>query len=92
MRDELLAEAARRDDVVPVSALTGEGVATLIDTVAARLTAGHQRYRITLDAADGAGAAWLHAHGEVLEQDVEGDRATYEVRLSPKDYERFAQR
>ncbi len=88
----MLAEAARRDDVVPVSALTGEGVSTLIDTVAARLTAGHQRYAITLAAADGAGAAWLHAHGEVLGQTGEGDQAVYEVRLAPKDYERFLTR
>ena len=41
---------------------------------------------------DGAGAAWLHAHGEVLDQVVEGDSATYEVRLSPKEYERFLSR
>jgi GTPase len=91
-RAELLADAARRDDVVPLSALTGEGVDALLAAVAARLTAGHQRYAVTLDAADGAGAAWLHQHGEVLEQHGEGDRVTYEVRLSPADHERFAAR
>jgi GTPase len=91
-RDELLTEAARRDDVVAVSALTGEGVDELVRVVSDRLTAGHVRYTITLDAGDGAGAAWLHQHGEVLGQDVEGDRAVYEVRMSPADYERFATR
>ena len=91
-RDELLAEAGRRDDVVAISALTGEGVVDLVETVAARLTAGHQRYAIELDAADGAGAAWLHAHGEVLGQAVAGERTTYDVRLAPKDYERFLTR
>ena len=91
-RDDLLAEAARRDDVVALSALGGEGVDTLIATIAARLTEGHQRYTITLDAGDGAGAAWLHQHGEVLAQEVEGDHAVYEVRMAPADYERFATR
>ncbi|WP_239501401.1 hypothetical protein, partial [Enterobacter hormaechei] len=43
-RDALLAEAARRDDVMPVSAVTGEGVDALIQAVAARLTQGHRRY------------------------------------------------
>lgn len=91
-RDDLLAEAARRDDVMAISALTGEGVDALIRDVADLLTAAHQRYAIDLDAADGAGAAWLHAHGEVLSQDVDGDHIRYEVRMAPRDYERFATR
>jgi GTP-binding protein HflX len=91
-RDDLLVEAERRDDVVPISALTGEGLSALMDAVSAHLTAGHQRYAITLDTADGAGAAWLHQHGEVLDQDVDGETAHYEVRLSPSDYERFLAR
>ena len=89
-REQALAEATKREDVVALSAWTGEGVALLIETVAARLTEGHRRYTVTLDAGDGAGAAWLHQHGEVLEQAVEGDRAVYEVRMAPRDYERFA--
>lgn len=91
-RDDVLAEAAKRDDVLAVSALSGEGVDTLIDRVAARLTLGHRRYRVTLPAADGAGAAWLHQHGEVVEHWVEGETAIYDVRMAPKDHERFAVR
>jgi len=91
-REDALAEAARRDDVVAISAISGEGVEELKREVAAMLTAGHRRYSITLDAADGAGAAWLHQHGEVLGQAVEGDRATYDVRMAPRDYERFETR
>ncbi|MCP3733623.1 GTPase HflX [Sphingomonas sp. RP10(2022)] len=90
--DAVAAEAARRDDVVAISALSGEGVETMIEEVAAKLTAGHRRYRITLEAGDGAGAAWLHAHGEVLGQSSEGLETFYEVRLAERDYERFLQR
>ncbi|MGN6269236.1 MAG: GTPase HflX [Sphingomonas sp.] len=91
-RETVLAEAERRDDVVAVSALTGEGVDRLLGDVAAKLTAGHRRYRIALDPADGAGAAWLHQHGDVLDQAVEGDKTIYEVRMAPADYERFVTR
>ena len=91
-REEIAAEAARRDEVVAVSALSGEGVDTLLATVAGHLTRGHRRYTITLDASDGAGAAWLHQYGDVLTHDVEGERAVYEVRMAPRDYERFATR
>ena len=91
-RAELLDQAARRDDVMPISVLTGEGVPALIEQVAAKLTAGHRRYHLVLDAADGAAAAWLHAHGEVLEQRSEEEGVCYEVRLAPADYERFMRR
>jgi GTP-binding protein HflX len=91
-REELLGEAARREDVVALSALNGEGVSGLLDTVAALLTASHRRYTITLDVGDGAGAAWLHAHGDVLGQAVEGDLAVYEVRMDEREYARFSQR
>ncbi|WP_342249760.1 GTPase HflX [Sphingomonas sp. OTU376] len=91
-REALLAEAAKREDVMPVSAVTGEGVDALITAVAARLTEGHRRYTLHLDPADGAAAAWLHQHGEVIEQGMDGDQAVYEVRMAPRDYERFLTR
>jgi GTP-binding protein HflX len=91
-RADLLDQAARRDDVMPISVLTGEGMPALIEQVAAKLTAGHRRYHLVLDAADGAAAAWLHAHGEVLDQRSEEEGVRYEVRLAPADYERFMRR
>ncbi|NTS64447.1 GTPase HflX [Sphingomonas sp. HHU CXW] len=91
-REALIADADRRDDVVVISALTGQGVDGLIAQASARLTVGHRRYVVTLDPADGAGAAWLHQHGEVLSQHVEDDRARYEVRMAERDFERFQQR
>ena len=68
--------------------MRGEGVEELQAAVAARLTSGHHRFTVTLD----AGAAWLHQHGEVLERRVAGDRVEYGVRMSRKDYERFLSR
>ncbi|MAW98728.1 MAG: GTPase HflX [Sphingomonas sp.] len=91
-RERALDEAAAREDVSLISALTGEGIEALRDKLSAKLTAGHRRYRILLPAGDGAAAAWLHAHGEVLDQWIEGDEAGYEVRLAAADYDRFRQR
>jgi len=88
-RAQLLESAATREDVMPVSAVTGEGVQALIETVAARLTEGHRRYTIALDPADGASAAWLHQNGEVCDHWMDGERSLYEVRMAPRDYERF---
>ena len=92
VRTDLLADAASRDDVIAISALSGEGVEALVAAVASNLTAGHRRYRIELDPADGAAAAWLHQHGEVIGQSVEGDQSVYQVRMAPREFERFCVR
>jgi len=90
--EEIAAQAAHRDDVVALSALSGEGVDELIHKVAAKLTGAHRGYSITLDATDGAGAAWLHAHGEVLGSLNDGLQTTFDVRLLESDYNRFIRR
>ncbi|RHW16569.1 GTPase HflX [Sphingomonas gilva] len=91
-REAVLADAARRDDVAALSAMTGEGVDDLVAAISANLTRAHRRYQIDLDPADGAGAAWLHAHGEVIDQWMADDRLMVEVRLAEPDYARFIQR
>ncbi|WP_338028025.1 GTPase HflX [Croceibacterium selenioxidans] len=91
-RDDLLDAAEENPDVVLISAHTGEGVEALEARVASLLTEGHRRYRVELPLSDGAGAAWLHQNGEVLEHGIEGDQAWYEVRLSPGDMDRFRAR
>ncbi len=82
--------AAREGNVVLVSALSGEGVADLQRVMADLLGKGHRRYEITLDPANGAALAWLHAHGEVVDRDSAEDGAMLiSVRLDPADHERF---
>ena len=91
-REALLADAEKRPDVAVLSALDGEGVEELTRRVATDLTANHRRYTISIESSDGAGAAWLHSHGEVLGRE-EGDSGTsYDVRLSPADFDRFSRR
>ncbi len=88
-RAELLGEAARRDDVVALSALTGEGVDDLRETVAYKLHSDSQTHHIRLNAGDGTRIAWLHARGEVIEQQSDGDQLQLEVKLSPENWARF---
>jgi GTP-binding protein HflX len=86
------AEAARRDDVITLSAVTGEGVEALRRRVADRLSTGKRVRTLSVPLSDGAALAWLHAHGEVLGQEVDGERMTVEVRLSDGDLARFEAR
>ena len=91
-RAEIGEELARRDDVVLVSALTGEGIEGLQRVVGSRLTVSHRQRSVVLAASDGAGLAWLNANGEVIATSVEGDVMTVDVRLSDADFGRFGKR
>jgi len=84
--------AARRDDVVILSALTGEGIDALQRTIGARLTAGAIVHALHVSLADGAAVAWLHEHGEVLSSRSEAGEMIVEVRLSDSAMARFLKR
>ncbi|MET0375484.1 MAG: GTPase HflX, partial [Rhizorhabdus sp.] len=86
------AEAARREDVVTLSALTGDGIERLRRIVSERLSTGNRVRTLSVPIGDGAALAWLHAQGEVIGQEVEGDRMIVEVRLSDKNLARFESR
>jgi GTP-binding protein HflX len=88
-RQALLNEAGRRDDVVPISAMTGEGVDRLRDVVSGKLRAGSEVHRVQLPVGEGERLAWLHSRGEVLEQQMDGDTLQVAVRLSPDNWARF---
>jgi GTP-binding protein HflX len=88
-RQALLAEAERREDVVPISALSGWGVDHLRERIAEALQSGIEIHQIRLDASDGGRLAWLHSRGEVLDQRVEGEALELSVRLSPDNWARF---
>jgi GTP-binding protein HflX len=75
--------------VVAVSALTGEGVDDLRETIAHLLHSGSQMHEIRLNAGDGERIAWLHARGEVIEQHAEGDQLHLAVKLSAENWARF---
>ncbi len=87
--EALRAEAAGREDIVLVSALTGEGVDALQTAMSARLTAGRRMRSVTLDASDGASLAWLHQNGDVVSQVEQEGQIEVDVRLSDIDWGRF---
>ena len=88
-RERLQEESRRRDDVVAISALDGEGLDDLRQCMAARLRSGEEVHELRLPAGDGGRIAWLHARGEVLAQSLDQDEVQLSVRLSPDNWARF---
>ena len=87
--EALLNEAARRDDVVPLSAATGWGLDDLQKRIGERLRADEEVVEVSIPAIDGGKIAWLHARGEVLDQQVHEEDIHMSVRLSRDNWARF---
>jgi GTP-binding protein HflX len=84
--------AERRGDNRPVlaSALTGEGLDTLLDTIEARLALRRVVLDLSLDPADGAGVSWLHRNSEVMAKAMREDgRLGMTVRADATNAERI---
>jgi GTP-binding protein HflX len=76
-----------------VSALTGEGLDELLARIESTLAAGRVRFELDLDAADGAGLAWLHAHTEVLKREALPQGGVHlVVRVDPERSDGLARR
>jgi GTP-binding protein HflX len=88
-RERLMNEVERREDVVAMSAVTGEGLDDLRERAALALRKGEQVHEISLPASDGGRLAWLHSRGEVLDQHYDEDALRVSVRLSPDNWARF---
>ncbi len=88
-RLRLYEEARQREDVVPISAVTGEGLDQLREKMAQCLRSGEQVHQIRVGAAEGEKIAWLHSRGEVLDQRLDRDEVELSVRLSPDNWARF---
>ncbi|WP_353230716.1 GTPase HflX [Novosphingobium sp.] len=94
MRDDLVAHDLPDRPSVPISAVTGEGVAALVERLGVLLTDGAQTLDLTIPAGEGQKLAWLHAHGDVLSErpgeDAQGLPASrIRVRLTPRELGRF---
>lgn len=79
----------KRENAVAISAITGDGIPDLFETLDQYLTQAMLDIRVQLSVQDGSALAWLYQHGEVVERlDHENGMDVF-VRLFPMDRERF---
>jgi GTP-binding protein HflX len=82
--DNLRNIASRRPPEHPcylVSAVTGDGIDQLLAAIEMRLAATRTTLDLSIDAADGAGIAWLHRNAEVLNKELHDGRFDMTVRV-----------
>jgi GTP-binding protein HflX len=81
--------AEARAGAVPVSALTGEGLPGLLETIDGRLSEGTVTVGYDIPVSRGADLAWLYDHGEVVGRQDNDNAIHVTVRLAPEDRARF---
>lgn len=88
-REALGAQAAQRPRVLPVSALTGEGVDKLLTLVSATLDADRTEATLTIAFSDGRKRAWLHEQN-IVQTEAEAEDAWHlTVRWTARQQNRF---
>ena len=84
------ARADRQDDVFAISALSGDGIEQVLDTIATALNAAAQSDEIVLDHADGKRRAWLYAQGVVIEEQTRDTDSVLSLSWTSKQKTQFA--
>jgi GTPase len=86
-------EGVELSQPLAVSALTGEGIARLLDAIENRLAQGRSILEIELGGADGRGLHWLYENTEVMgRQSSDDGRIQLKVRVTPDKLARVTQR
>ncbi len=91
-RAELTSQAQRQADVILGSAATGAGLDDLLALLDRRLAERGRIMELDLDAADGAGIAWLYRHATVLERAELDGRTRLKVAIEPAKSPQFERR
>ncbi|MCE1237461.1 MAG: GTPase HflX [Hyphomicrobiales bacterium] len=95
-RAKLLEEGERPSldapTALPISAVTGDGVAALLALIEDRLNRDRAVFRVEIPAWDGELVAWLHRHAEVIERQDREEVVSLRLRVPDQTLDHFRAR
>lgn len=84
-----LRDPEMRGRQVPVSAVSGEGLNILLETIETVMAGTQNRLTITIDAGNGKAYSWLHRHATVLgRHDVDG-QISLDLSITDAEYRKY---
>ncbi|WP_299075684.1 GTPase HflX [uncultured Ruegeria sp.] len=89
-REAALARADREAEIFAISAITGEGISTLLAEVAEKLQGTRREETLTLSFAEGDKRAWLYRHEVVRSEEQTEDGFQIAVLWTDKQASQFA--
>ena len=88
-RQTVVNQAVRSEDVVAMSAVTGENSEAFLECLDLLLSADRDVIKLKLSQGDGAAISWLYRNADVLNRDDRDDFAHIEVLIAPDQLARF---
>lgn len=79
----------RHDNCQALSALAGQGIEALLETIEKIFEAGEPEVSIILGEQDGKARAWLYAHGKVLDERQKDGTIVLKIRIAEKAIGQF---
>ena len=86
---KLTQTARKNDEMLLVSAVTGDGVSQLLDAIDHKLSIKRQEINLIVGWEEGALLTWLYDRGEVVERKDKNESIKLKVRLEPEDIARL---
>ncbi len=87
--DDVRRDAKFEDNILPISAQTGEGVDNLLEVVDAFLARHSKNKQFDIPVTDGKALAWLYQNAEVIEMNETGDMNEVIVHIDDANQNRF---
>ncbi|MEM6934213.1 MAG: GTPase HflX, partial [Pseudomonadota bacterium] len=84
-----LAAAETRENVLALSAWTGQGIEALVTEITQRITPERHHAELSLDPAEGRKRAWLYEQGVVEEETMAADGLSLRVHWTQRQREAF---
>ena len=88
-QSELTGIASKSDDILMMSAATGEGVDEFRRLLSDHIAKGNETRSLMLKSEDGAALAWLHGRGKISSSKEQGDHLLVDVSLSRQLWGQF---
>lgn len=89
-RTAAIRKAKFDDQILALSALSGEGVAELLAAIDSHLTRSRIITSFKLDIKDGKALSWLYDHGKIIDRKDDRTSITVQIEITPEDSERFS--
>ncbi len=88
-KDSVLRDSSFDPSIIPVSAITGEGVDQLLEKIDALLAESYVERRFDIPVSDGKAIAWLYEHANVLKAEEKKDFMSVFVHIDAANQNRF---
>ncbi len=84
-RNRISEMSNRNDQIIAISALTGEGCDKFLALIDKYLSASKKQINICIEASNGALSAWIYRHAEVLNITPHDKYLNFSILIEPKD-------